>query len=226
MHTSSSPNRTIRVLLADDHHVVRSGIRRELERHADIIVVGEAKNGTEAISLARTYRPDVLLLDITMPDMSGVEVARKLYTMAAPAGDGVAVWPPAILVLSAYADKEYVYGMFAVGAKGYLLKDELPRRIVAGVREVASGLPALSLIVQQALLTRPTAMDVNLSSREIEVLQLMAKGYANEEIADKLVIANGTVKNHVTNIYRKIPNVRTRAEAVAWAWENRIVTAD
>ena len=217
--SSSSP---ICVLLADDHHVVRSGIRRELERHEDIKVVGEARNGAEAIELACQYRPDVLLLDISMPDMNGIDVAKRLYEMPPPCESAIA-WPPSILVLSAYADKEYIYSMFAVGAKGYLLKDELPRRIVDGVREVARGLPALSLIVQQALLTRRPKKQTNLSSRELEVLQLMAKGHTNEEIADDLVIAIGTVKNHVTNIYRKLPNIRTRAEAVAWAWENGLV---
>jgi DNA-binding NarL/FixJ family response regulator len=132
-------------------------------------------------------------------------------------------WPPQILILSAYCEPEYVYNLFAAGAKGYLLKDEPPHKIVSGIRQIFRGEPALSLPVQKVLLTRQSKIDHELSSRELEVLRMMAKGHTNEEIAESLIIAIGTVKNHVTNIYRKLPNVRTRSEAVAWAWEHRIV---
>ena len=214
----------VRVLLADDHHVVRSGIRSELERHADILVVGEARDGFEALDMAVRFQPDVLLLDISMPGLKGMEVAEQLGQMDAPK-PARRLWPPAILVLSAYCDSEYVYSLFAAGAKGYLLKDEAPDRIVSAIRDVVKGLPALSLPVQQILLTRSNQVEHTLSEREIEVLRLMAKGYTNEQVAEALVIARGTVKNHVTNIYRKLPNVRTRAEAVAWAWQNRLVSS-
>jgi len=223
-HNPTSPPKTIRIVLADDHHVVRSGIRGELERHPDMQVVGEAADGYEALSLVATVRPDVLLLDINMPGLPGTDVTEKLSQMPDPQkGKMDSVWPPHVLILSAYCEPEYVYNLFAAGAKGYLLKDETPERIAAGIRQVIRGEPALSLPVQRVLLTRKTKPEHDLSTRELEVLRLIAKGNTNEEIAEVLVIAIGTVKNHVMNIYKKLPNVRTRSEAVAWAWENRIV---
>jgi DNA-binding NarL/FixJ family response regulator len=223
-HAPTSPEKTIRVVLADDHHVVRSGIRSELERHADIQVVGEAADGNEALALVSRVRPHVLLLDINMPGLPGTAVTEQLSQMPDPQrGEAPSFWPPHVLILSAYCEPEYVYNLFAAGAKGYLLKDEAPERIVAGIRQVMRGEPALSLPVQRVLLTRKSKPEHDLSARELEVLRLIAKGNTNEEIAEVLVIAIGTVKNHVMNIYKKLPNVRTRSEAVAWAWENRIV---
>lgn len=219
--------KNIRVILADDHHVVRSGIRAEIERHPDIEVIGEASNGHEAISLVRQMQPDVLVLDINMPELSGVDVTEIVSNSEMPTTIRENhPWPPQILILSAYCEPEYVYNLFAAGAKGYLLKDEPPHKIVSGIRQIVRGEPALSLPVQKVLLTRQTKIDHELSSRELEVLRMMAKGHTNEEIAEGLVIAIGTVKNHVTNIYRKLPNVRTRSEAVAWAWEHKIVEVD
>lgn len=230
MKAEMTPNETrkIRVLLADDHHVVRSGIRGELEKHADIQIVGEAASGDEALALSQKHLPDVILLDINMPGLQGVAVTEKLNDMASNQAvkNQDLPFPPHILILSAYCEQEYVYSLFAAGAKGYLLKDEIPARIVAGIRQVMRGEPALSLPVQKLLLTRRQVEDHELSTRELEVLRLIAKGHTNEEIAEELIIAIGTVKNHVTNIYRKLPNVRTRSEAVAWAWENRLVSIE
>ena len=228
INTSVRDKQSIRVVLADDHHVVRSGIRGELEKHPDIEIVGEAADGEEALALARKLQPDILLLDINMPGIQGMEVTEMLNegTAVSPSLDDSLPFPPHVLILSAYCEQEYVYSLFAAGAKGYLLKDEHPDRIVSGIRQVMRGEPALSLPVQKLLLTRRQSDDHELSLRELEVLRLMAKGHTNEEIADELIIAIGTVKNHVTNIYRKLPNVRTRSEAVAWAWENRLVSAE
>ncbi len=223
----SPVKKNIRVILADDHHVVRTGIRAEIERHPDIEVIGEAANGHEAINLVQQLQPDVLVLDINMPELSGVDVTQVLSSREDPAMlRENNPWPPQILILSAYCEPEYVYNLFAAGAKGYLLKDEPPHKIVSGIRQIFRGEPALSLPVQKVLLTRQSKIDHELSSRELEVLRMMAKGHTNEEIAESLIIAIGTVKNHVTNIYRKLPNVRTRSEAVAWAWEHRIVEVD
>ncbi len=217
----------IRVILADDHHVVRSGIRGELEQHQDIQVVGEAADGHEVLNLVQKLRPDILLLDINMPKLSGTAVTEKLNSMTLPnPTEETTIWPPHVLILSAYCEPEYVYTLFAAGAKGYLLKDEPPERITAGIRQVMRGEPALSLPVQKVLLTRRSKPEHDLSTREIEVLRLISKGNTNEEIAQTLFIAVGTVKNHVMNIYKKLPNVRTRSEAVAWAWENRIVEVE
>ena len=221
----SSQDTLIKVIVADDHPIVRSGIANELARHQDIEVVGVAKNGKETLEMVRRYCPDVIILDINMPDLNGIQVLQTLSESEAPSC-APEHWPPAVLVLSAHCEPEYVYSLFAVGAKGYLLKDEMPARIVEGVRRVYRGDPALSLPVQRTLLTHRERPKHDLSSREIEVLKLIAKGYTNEEIATDLVIAEGTVKNHVTNIYRKLPNIRSRSEAVAWAWENQIVVAD
>ena len=217
----------IRVILADDHHVVRSGIRSELEQHRDIEVIGEASDGNEAISLVQRLRPDVLVLDINMPGMPGTVVTEELNNLpdTAPQSENT-IWPPHILILSAYCEPEYVYSLFAAGAKGYLLKDESPEYIASGIRQIMRGEPALSLPVQKVLLTRRAKPEHDLTIRELEVLRLIAKGNTNEEIAQSLIIAVGTVKNHVMNIYRKLPNVRTRSEAVAWAWENRIVEVE
>ena len=158
-----------------------------------------------------------------MPGLPGTAVAEQLSQMPEPQkGESDSLWPPYVLILSAYCEPEYVYNLFAVGAKGYLLKDEAPERIVAGIRQVMRGEPALSLPVQRYCYAK-SKPEHDLSARELEVLRLIAKGNTNEEIADVLVIAIGTVKNHVMNIYKKLPNVRTRSEAVAWAWENRIV---
>lgn len=226
MSQSQNPQK-IRVVLADDHHVVRSGIRGELEQHADIEVIGEAADGHEVLALVQRVRPDVLLLDINMPGLPGTAVTEQLNNLPEPEpiNEG-RIWPPHILILSAYCEPEYVYNLFAAGAKGYLLKDERPERITAGIRQVMRGEPALSLPVQKVLLTRKTRPKHDLTTREVEVLRLMAKGNTNDEIAQTLIIAVGTVKNHVMNIYKKLPNVRTRSEAVAWAWENRLVEVE
>jgi DNA-binding NarL/FixJ family response regulator len=175
----------------------------------------------------KRLQPDVLVLDINLPELSGTQVTEQLRDMPKPvliAPDRL--WPPSILILSAYIEREYVFNLFASGAEGYLLKDESPERIAQGIRQVFRGEPALSISVQKMLLFRKLEFQHDLSERELEVLRLMAKGNTNEEIADVLFITIGTVKNHVTNIYKKLPSVRTRSEAVAWAWQNRIVEVD
>lgn len=214
----------IRVMLVDDHHVVRAGIHSGLDLFDDIDVIGEASNGHDALTLVQHLHPDVLLLDIHMPGLNGLAVAEHLYRQSDPAvDDQEAFSPPHVLILSAYCDPTYVYDLFAVGVKGYLLKDETPERIATGIRQVMQGEPALSLPVQKVLLTRKPEPKYDLTVREIEILRLMAEGNNNQIIAQTLVIAITTVKNHISNIYKKLPNVSARSEAVAWAWKNRIV---
>ncbi|MGD8760247.1 MAG: response regulator transcription factor [Anaerolineales bacterium] len=207
------------VVIADDHPIVRSGIRNELASHSDIVLLGEAVDGDEALHQAQALRPDVLLLDINMPGLRAVQVVRELCEMDSP---------PRVLVLSAFGDLEYVLAMLKAGAAGYMLKDEDPSTITEGVRAVVQGETWLSSavsagLVAYALESEDDPVKQNLSARETEVLGLLARGLANERIAESLCISTGTVKNHVSNIYEKL-RVQSRAEAVAWAWQHGIVT--
>lgn len=204
----------IQVLVADDHPVVRSGIKEELAKHPDLRLAGEAMDGDEALALARSLRPDVLLLDINMPGLQPVRVVQELAKLEAR---------PRVLVLSAYSDVEYVLEMLKAGVDGYLLKDEEPARIAEGIRAVAAGRTWLSSAVAGTIVagTVREGRRHELSLREEQVLSLMAKGLSNEEIAEALSISEGTVKNHVSTLYSKL-DVHSRAEAVAWAWEHRV----
>ncbi|MDW8325349.1 MAG: response regulator transcription factor [Anaerolineales bacterium] len=206
----------LRVLLADDHPVVRTGLRNELARHPDIEVIGEAVNGDEALHLAETLQPDVLVLDLAMPGLKPVQVIRRLRARPAP---------PHILVLTAHGDKELVQGMLQAGATGYLLKDEDPAAIVDGVRAVAQGRPWLSPAVAESLAGQPVGAEKELvaekqgaplSVRELAVLRLLASGKTDQEIGRKLGIAERTVRYRLRNIYDKL-GVNSRVEAVAWA---------
>jgi two-component system, NarL family, response regulator LiaR len=205
----------IRVIVADDHPIVRSGIRKELERHQGIEVVGEAEDGDEAFRLAITLHPDVLLLDIQMPGLKAAQLVQQLKR---------SLCPTRVLVLTAYGDLEYVLGMLKAGATGYLLKDEDPPVILDAVRAVAQGKRCLSNAVVQNLAGQvlKEALEPSLDAlteREAEVLRLVAQGQSNAEIAATLRISEGTVKNHVCNLYGKL-GVDSRAEAVAWAWRH------
>ena len=206
---------SIRIVLADDHPVVRRGIRSMLEKASDLVVVGEADGGEEALRLVEHLAPDVLLLDMEMPDISGLEVTRRLLADGSPVH---------VLALSAHDDEQYIFGLLDHGAAGYLTKDEAPSTIVEAVRGVARGEKGwISRRVANKLVRRKRmaleAATSALSDREREVLRLMGRGYNNTRIAETLFISEGTVKNHVTHIYDKL-NLRTRAEAVAWAWQH------
>ncbi len=212
---------SIRIVLADDHPVVRRGIRSMLEKASDLVVVGEAGGGEEALRLVEHLAPDVLLLDMEMPDISGLEVARRLLADGSPVH---------VLALSAHDDEQYIFGLLDHGAAGYLTKDEAPSTIVEAVRGVARGEKGwISRRVANKLVRRKRmaleAATSALSDREREVLRLMGRGYNNTRIAETLFISEGTVKNHVTHIYHKL-YLRTRAEAVAWAWQHGLVSND
>jgi len=213
------PSRSpIRIVLADDHPVVRSGIRTLLEKAADFVVVGEAGNGADALDLVEQLAPDVLLLDMEMPGLAGLDVARRLHASGAPVR---------VLALSAHDDEQYIFGLLDHGASGYLTKDEAPSTIIEAIRGVAQGEDGwISRRVAGKLVHRKRmtleAATAALSDRERDVLRLMGQGHDNIHIAETLFISEGTVKNHVTHIYDKL-NLRTRAEAVAWAWQHGLV---
>ncbi len=202
----------IRTLLIDDHPIVRSGIRMLLQQAEDIQVVGEADNGLNAVELVKQLQPDVLLLDVEMPGKSGMEVAAELRA---------ANLPVRILALSAYDDEQYIVSLLMNGAAGYLTKEEALDTIIEAVRGVARGEEgwlSRRAAARIAQATRHTARSpIDLTSREAEVLELLAKGWSNLQIAEALHITERTVRFHLTNIYDKL-DVSSRTEAMNWAF--------
>jgi DNA-binding NarL/FixJ family response regulator len=215
---------TIRVLLADDQALVRSGFRLILEARPDIDVVGEAGNGTEAVDLATRLRPDVILMDVRMPGMDGVEATRRI------AAAGI---PSRVVILTTFDLDEYVYAAIRAGASGFLLKDAEPAHLVEAVRVVATGEALLAPTVTRRLLDRfarflpggDETVPPNLASlteRELEILKLIAVGLSNAEIADRIYLGETTVKTHVSSIFRKL-DLRDRVQAVILAYETGLV---
>jgi DNA-binding NarL/FixJ family response regulator len=214
---------TLRVLLADDQAMVRSGFRLILQTQPDIIVAGEAQDGTHAVSMARRLRPDVCLVDIRMPGLDGIEVTRAL------AGPDVAN-PLRIVIVTTFDTDEYVYGALRAGAVGFLLKDAGPALLIEAVRAASAGDALISPSVTVRLLQqftstrRParTGAESQLSERELQVARSIAKGRTNQEIAAELFISLSTVKTHTARIQDKL-RVRNRVEIAAWSWENQIM---
>jgi DNA-binding NarL/FixJ family response regulator len=205
----------IRVLVADDHQLVRAGVRTLLDAEADITVVGEARDGAEAIESAAGTEPDVVLMDLSMPGVDGVEGTR-----------GVLARSPGtrVLVLTSFSDRERVREVLAAGAIGYVLKDSEPADLLAAVRAAAAGHVPIDPRVAVALL--PSSGDpardgaaVGLSPRETEVLRLVAQGLANKQIARALGITERTVKAHLGRVFREI-GVLDRTSAALWARDN------
>ena len=201
----------IRVLMIDDHPIVRSGIRMLLEKAGDIEVVGEAERGDDAVGLLKRLKPDVLLLDMEMPGKTGVEVAREVEA---------ARLPVRVLALSAHDDEEYIMNLLANGAAGYLTKEEALDTIVDAVHGVANGEEgwlSRRAAARMATMTRKRQRDIiDLTDREEEVLKLVAEGWTNNRIATELTLSERTVRFHLTNIYDKL-GVTSRAEAISWA---------
>ncbi|MEZ4663991.1 MAG: response regulator transcription factor [Caldilineaceae bacterium] len=202
----------IRVLLIDDHPIVRSGIRMLLEQAGDILVVGEADRGDDALGLVKRLKPDVLLLDMEMPGKTGVEVARELKAASAPVR---------VLALSAYDDEQYILNLLAEGAVGYLTKEEALDTIVDAVHGVARGEEGwfsrrATARIASVHLKERNKDPLQLTERETEVLNLLKKGWANSRIAEELFLSERTVRFHLTNVYDKL-GVSSRAEAISWA---------
>jgi DNA-binding NarL/FixJ family response regulator len=222
-----------RVLIADDQALVRAGFRMILSAQPDIEVVAEAADGEAAVRLARRHRPDVVLMDIRMPGLDGLEATRRLLAVAAD-GPAAVVQPPRIVILTTFDLDEYVYAAIQAGAAGFLLKDVSPEHLVGAVRTVAVGDALLAPSITRRLVERyarpATALDAEpaalarLTVRETEVFKLLARGMSNAEIAETLVVSEATIKTHVAGILAKL-GLRNRAQAVVLAYESGIVRA-
>lgn len=218
----------IRLVIADDHALLRQGIKNVLELEPDFQVIGEAGDGEEAIKRTAELKPDILLLDINMPRMNGLEVTRKLRDSRSSVK---------VVILTIHDDESYVLEVVKAGAAGYLLKDIEPGMLIKAIRTVYEGesfiYPTLAKKLfgqiargeeKKAVLSQRRGEE-RLTEREIEVLQLIAQGMSNQEIANKLYLSEKTVKNHLTNIFRKI-NVTDRTQAVLYAIKHKIVSLE
>jgi len=212
---------TLRVVIADDQALVRAGFRMILESDDRIEVAGEAADGEQAVSVVRRVRPDVVLMDVRMPVLDGIEATRRLL------GDGAQF---KVIILTTFDLDEYVFAALRAGASGFLLKDVSPEQLIASVRLVAAGEALLAPSVTRRLIERfsspekPPPAELNgLTAREREVLTLMARGLSNGELAEELTLSEATVKTHVARVLSKL-GLRDRVQAVVLAYESGLVT--
>jgi len=215
----------IRLLLVDDQALVRVGLRKILDGEPDMTVLGEAEDGKQAITQAARLRPDVVLMDVRMPVLDGIEATRRIMQAGAP---------PRVMILTTFGLDAYVYDALRAGASGFMLKDAPPEEIVAAVRIVASGDALLAPAVTRAVIEefargpqpapapKPPPAVAELTPREQEVLALMVRGQSNPEICAQLVISEATAKTHVAHILQKL-GLRDRVQAVIYAYESGLV---
>ena len=212
----------IRVLIVDDHMMVREGIKSFLHQFADIAVIGEAENGVDALERAKKLAPDIVLMDLVMPGMDGVEATRRIKA---------AMPQVRILALTSFSTDDLVFPALKAGAAGYLLKDADPKDLVSSIRQVHCGESSLHPSIARKVLdgfygmgdskTKPET----LTERESEVLQLMARGLTNQQIAKKLVVSQATVRTHVSNILAKL-HMANRVQAALYALRSGLVSSD
>jgi DNA-binding NarL/FixJ family response regulator len=216
---------SLSVLIVDDQALVRAGFRMILEAEEDMEVVGEGADGREAVTEARRLRPDVVLMDVRMPDVDGIEATRQILAEDSSA--------PKVVMLTTFDMDEYVYDALRVGASGFLLKDVPPEQLVDGIRAVAKGdallAPSVTRRVIEEFVRRPPASVrppppeiAELTARELEVLKLIARGLSNAEIAKQLFVGETTVKTHVAHVLMKL-DLRDRVQAVVAAYESGLV---
>ena len=216
-----------RLVVVDDHNLVRSGLRRLLNDQEGFEVVGEGANGREAVELCRLLRPNLVVMDVRMPEMDGLSATREIGRRFADVS---------VLLLTTYENEDYLLEAIRAGAAGYVLKDAPESQLINAIRKALDGEPTLNRRLATELLRRlanevrdvlpmqkPTDLPEPLTSRELEVLRLLALGYTNRQIAEELVISLGTVKNHVEHIRAKL-GVSDRTQAVVKALEHRIIT--
>lgn len=213
----------INILIADDQAMVRSGLRMILESESDLVVIDEAANGAQAVRIAKRERPDVVLMDVRMPEMDGLEATRLISSESSEIK---------VIVLTTFDIDEYVYGALRAGASGFLLKDAPADDLVAAIRVVAGGDALLAPSVTRRIIERFAAgPDPNrtveglddLTDRETEVLRLVARGLSNSEIAEELFVSEATVKTHVSHVLTKL-GIRDRVQAVVAAYESGLIT--
>jgi DNA-binding NarL/FixJ family response regulator len=216
---------SVRVLIADDQELIRTGFRMILDTAPDIEVAGEAASGRDAVRAVRDLKPDVVLMDIRMPDLDGIEATRRILAENHQP-------PPKVLILTTFDLDEYVYDALRAGASGFLLKDVPAQQLASAVRTVGDGGALLSPAITRRLIEqfavassirRPPPEIDELTPRELEVFRLLASGMSNGEIAARLIVGETTVKTHVTRILTKL-GVRDRVQAVVLAYETGVIT--
>lgn len=214
-------DKTIRVMIADDHGLIREGIKQILELEKDITVIGQANDGEEAFFMAMELKPDIILLDINMPKSNGIETLRRFKDMGVKSK---------VIILTIHEDKEYILKTLKLGANGYMLKDSSADNLIRGIRDVAKGekyiQPSVADLVSATSnydeYLNDSIVKINsLTKREYEVLILIAEGLNNKDIAEKLYISEKTVKNHVSNIFKKL-DLNDRVQAAIFAYKNNI----
>ncbi len=222
----TGPGGTVRIVVADDHQVVRTGFAALLDTQPDFTVLGTAADGAEAVRLSRELHPDVVLMDVRMPGTNGIEATRQLADSAEPG--------PRVIILTTFDLDEYVFDALCAGASGFLLKDVTAERLFDAVRIVASGEALLAPGITRRLIgefarlrphrtAMPAARLSELTPRETEVLRLLAQGLSNPELAVRLVVTEETIKTHVSRVLHKL-GLRDRTQAVVIAYESGLVT--